>query len=67
MHTEAFEVNHFWQEYQPAVLRQGVLQVRAEWFVRWVQRFARFGPDVPLLTRIEALLYKTPGRRGDIV
>jgi hypothetical protein len=43
MHTEALEVNHFWQEYRTAVLRQGVPQVRAEWFVRWAQRFARSG------------------------
>src|SRR5918999_1478653 len=47
-------VKDFWQEYRAAVLRQGVPPARAEWFVRWAQRFARAVPGVPLRTRTEA-------------
>jgi Phage integrase, N-terminal SAM-like domain/Phage integrase family len=47
-------VKDFWQEYRAAVLRQGLPQARAEWFVRWAQRFARAVPGVPLRTRTEA-------------
>jgi hypothetical protein len=56
MHTEALEVNHFWQEYRTAVLRQGAPQARAEWFLRWVQRLERSGPDVPLRTQTAAAM-----------
>ena len=41
-------VKEFWQEYRAAVLRQGVAQAKAEWFVRWAQRFARAVPGVSL-------------------
>jgi hypothetical protein len=34
MNREAPEINECWREYQAAVLRQGLPQVRAEWFVR---------------------------------
>jgi hypothetical protein len=47
-------VKDCWQEYRPAVLRQGVPPTRADWFVRWAQRFARAMPGVPLRTRTEA-------------
>jgi hypothetical protein len=47
-------VKDFWQEYRAAVLRQGLPQARAEWFVRWAQRFARAVPGVPLRARTEA-------------
>jgi hypothetical protein len=47
-------VKDFWQEYRAAVLRQGVPPARAEWFVRWAQRFARAATGVPLRTRTEA-------------
>jgi integrase len=54
MNREALSVNKFWQQYQAAVLRQGVPQVRAEWFVRWARRFARAGLGVPLRERTAA-------------
>jgi hypothetical protein len=47
-------VKDFWQEYRAALIRQGVPPARAEWFVRWAQRFARTVPGVPLRTRTEA-------------
>jgi hypothetical protein len=47
-------VKDFWQEYRAAVLRQGVTQAKAEWFVRWAQRFARAGPGVSLRARTDA-------------
>jgi hypothetical protein len=54
MNSEALNVNKFWRQYQAAVLRQGVPQSRAEWFVRWAQRFTRSGLGVPLRTRTAA-------------
>jgi hypothetical protein len=47
-------VKEFWQEYRAAVLRQGVAQAKAEWFVRWAQRFARAVPGVSLRARTDA-------------
>jgi integrase-like protein len=47
-------VKDVWQEYRAAILRQGVPPARAEWFVRWAQRFARAVPGVPLRTRTAA-------------
>lgn len=54
MTTEVPEVNQFWQEYRATVLRQGVPPARAEWFVRWAQRFARARPGVALRARTAA-------------
>jgi len=54
MNREALNVNKLWQQYQAAVLRQGVPQARAEWFVRWAQRFTGSGLGVPLRTRTAA-------------
>jgi hypothetical protein len=54
MNSEALNVNKFWQQYQAAVLRQGVPQARAEWFVRWAQHLTRSGLGVPLRTRTAA-------------
>ena len=47
-------VKEFWQAYRAAVLRQGVTQAKAEWFVRWAQRFAQAVPGVSLRARTEA-------------
>ena len=54
MQEEVKEVKHFWQEYRAAVLKQGVPIARADWLVRWAQRFARAMPGVPLRARTEA-------------
>jgi hypothetical protein len=54
MNGEAFEVKEFWQEYQAAVLRQGVPKAKVEWHGRWARRFARSVPDVPLRARSAA-------------
>jgi hypothetical protein len=47
-------VKEFWQAYRAAVLRQGVTQAKAEWFVRWAQPFARAVPGVSLRARTDA-------------
>ena len=54
MQAEAKEVKHVWEEYQAAVLKQGVPTARADWLVRWAQRFARAMPGVPLGARSDA-------------
>jgi hypothetical protein len=51
MLEEINQVKHFWREYRAAVLKQGVPQAKAEWHVRWAQRFARAVPGVPLRAR----------------
>ena len=61
-------VKEFWQEYRAAVLRQGVAQAKAEWFVRWAQRFARAVPGVSLRdlesqTHVEAWQVDRPRKR----
>jgi hypothetical protein len=48
MSRDSSEVKNFWQEYQAAVLRQGIPQAKSEWYGRWAQRFTRFVPDLPL-------------------
>jgi integron integrase len=54
MAKEIKRVKDFWQEYRAAVVRQGVPPARAEWCVRWAQRFARAVPGIPLRERSEA-------------
>lgn len=54
MITEDEQVKNFWHEYRATVLRQGVPEARAEWFVRWARRFARSSPGVPLRARTAA-------------
>jgi hypothetical protein len=54
MQEELKPVKHFWQQYRAAVLGQGVPAARADWLVRWAQRFARAMPGVPLRARTEA-------------
>ena len=54
MQEEIKHVKPFWQEYRAAILSQGVSQARADWFVRWAQRFARAVPGVPLRARTQA-------------
>src|SRR5882724_185116 len=54
MNSETFEVKKFWQEYQAAVLRQGIPKAKVEWYGRWARRFARSVPDVPLRARSAA-------------
>ena len=54
MQKELKQVKHFWQQYRAAVLGQGVPAARADWLVRWAQRFARAMPGVPLRARTEA-------------
>jgi hypothetical protein len=54
MVEEIKRVKYSWQEYRATVLRQGVPPARAEWFVRWAQRFARAVPGEPLRARSEA-------------
>lgn len=37
----------FWEEYHAVVLRKGVPESRAEWFVKWARRFERFVQGLP--------------------
>ena len=53
MREEIKEVKDFWQDYQAAVLRQGVSPAKTQWFVRWVQHFAHARPGIPLRSRTE--------------
>jgi hypothetical protein len=48
MSRDSSEVKNFWQEYQAAVLRQGIPQAKSEWYRRWARRVTRFVPDLPL-------------------
>ena len=48
------EVKHCWQKYRAVVSSQGVPDARADWFVRWAQRFARAMPGIPLRARTKA-------------
>lgn len=41
----------FREQYRAIVLRQGVPEVRAEWYVKWIQKFARYMSGVPLRVR----------------
>jgi hypothetical protein len=54
MCEETKGVKHLWQEYWAAVSSQGVPESRADWFVRWAQRFARSMPALPLRWRTKA-------------
>ncbi len=54
MQEDSKHVNHFRQEYRAGVLRQGVPTARADWLVRWAQRFARAMPGTPLRARTAA-------------
>jgi Phage integrase, N-terminal SAM-like domain len=51
MQEETKEVKRLWQEYRAAVSSQGVPDSRADWFVRWAQRFAHPMPGIPLRAR----------------
>ena len=54
MQEERKPVKPFWQRYRAAVLGQGVPAAKADWLVRWAQRFARAMPGIPLRARTEA-------------
>jgi Phage integrase, N-terminal SAM-like domain len=54
MQEETNDVKHLWREYRAAASSQGVPDSRADWFVRWAQRFARAMPGLPLRARTKA-------------
>ena len=54
MQEDSKEVKRFWREYRAAVSSHGVPDPRADWFVRWAQRFARAMPGMPLGGRTKA-------------
>ena len=41
----------FWQEYRACVLKQGVPDAKAQWYVNWVESFASSQKRLPLKAR----------------
>jgi hypothetical protein len=64
MREETKEVKHLWQEYRAAVSSQGVPDSRADWFVRWAQRFARAMLGLPLRALTKAYMIVVRDGKG---
>ncbi len=45
------ETKDFWLNYRTSVLRQGISEAKAEWYVTWAENFAKFQKGVPLRAR----------------
>lgn len=45
------EKKDFWQSYRASVLKQGIPETQAKWYVTWAESFAKFQKGVPLKAR----------------
>lgn len=51
VNKKSLEGKDFWDEYRNVILEQGIAKAKAEWNVKWVQKFARSVQSVPLRLR----------------